>query len=136
MRALLDVNALIAFGIREHEFHERVADWIRELQSEGTLELATCSITELGFVRVVAATAVYGFTAAQARELLLRIKARYTNVFSFITDAHDVSHLPSWVERPRQVTDGHLLRLARKNGAALATLDRGIPGAYLIPPMG
>jgi hypothetical protein len=50
-----------------------------------------------------------------------------------IADTHDISHLPEWVKTPKQITDGHLLQLARANGAVLATLDRRIPGAFLIP---
>lgn len=130
MKSLLDVNALVAFGLREHEFHTRVANWIEAKRSEEGLELTSCSITELGFVRVAGA---YGFRTADARDLLLRIKTRYSNVFSFMVDSHDVSHLPRWVEYPKQVTDGHLLQLAKANGAVLATLDQRIPGAYLIP---
>lgn len=133
MRSLLDVNALVAFGIREHEFHERVANWIEPLLAEGSLELASCSITELGFVRVVAQTPYYGFTTPEARALLLRIKTTYARVFSFITDSHDVTHIPGWVKHPKQVTDGHLLQLAQAHGAVFATLDTRIPGAYLIP---
>ena len=34
----------------------------------------TCSITELGFVRVLAQAPQYGFTVAHARALLLRLK--------------------------------------------------------------
>ena len=30
------------------------------------------------------------------------------------------------------MTDGHLLELARAHGAALVTLDAGIPGALLV----
>jgi predicted nucleic acid-binding protein len=56
MRYLLDVNALVALGFLQHEFHERVAHWIRALASKGVLELATCSMTELGFVRILAAS--------------------------------------------------------------------------------
>jgi hypothetical protein len=52
---------------------------------------------------------------------------------TFISDAHDVSHLPGWVRAPKQVTDGHLSQLASAHGAMLATLDESIPGSYLIP---
>jgi hypothetical protein len=50
-----------------------------------------------------------------------------------IADANDILALPGWVDRPGQVTDGHLLELAVSHGAVLATLDQGIPGAYLLP---
>ena len=133
MKYLLDVSALLAFGITEHQFHDRTTSWVRDLSVTGILELATCSITEIGFVRVVAQTPQYGFTVPEARALLMQIKGRHADVFTFIADDHDASRLPGWVKGPKQVTDGHLVRLAKANGAELATLDRGIPGAFLIP---
>lgn len=133
MRYLLDVSALVAFGIIDHEFHPRVAEWIYGLVSRRALRMCTCSITELGFVRVVAQTLQYGFTASEARSLLLQIKSRHSTQFSFLSDDHDISHVPAWVKGPKQLTDGHLAQLAKANGAVLATLDRGIPGALLIP---
>jgi len=53
--------------------------------------------------------------------------------FSFLPDANDISHLPSWVKTPKQLTDGHLAELAKRNNAMLATLDEKISGSYLIP---
>jgi len=84
-------------------------------------------------VRVLAQAPAYGFTVAQARTLLLRLKEVRTSRLAFIPDAHDVSHLPGWVRAPKQITDGHLSKLASANGAILATLDESIPGSYLIP---
>jgi predicted nucleic acid-binding protein len=130
MTYLLHVNALVALGFMNHEFHDRLASWV---QSADSLNLASCSITELGFVRVLAQAPAYGFTVAQARTLLLRLKEARTCPVRFIPDAHDVSHLPGWVKAPKQITDGHLSKLASANGAVLATLDENIPGSYLIP---
>jgi uncharacterized protein len=130
MMYLLDVNALVALGFLQHEFHGRVALWVRRKQP---LHLATCSITELGFVRVLSQVPVYGFTIGQARTLLLRLKESAAPAFTLFPDSHGVSHLPAWVKTARQITDGHLAQLAKANGAVLATLDRKIPGAFLIP---
>jgi uncharacterized protein len=127
---LLDVNALVALGFINHEFHDRVASWV---QSHDSPNLASCSITELGFVRVLAQAPAFGFTVAQARTLLLRLKEARTSRLTFIPDEHDVSHLPGWVRAPKQITDGHLGKLASANGAVLATLDENIPGSFLIP---
>lgn len=127
MTYLLDVNALVALGFMNHEFHPRVARWIR---SKHSIQLASCSITELGFVRVLAQAPAYGFTVAQARTLLLRLKRAG---FVFLSDDRGISNLPGWVKTPRQITDGHLSGLATANGAVLATLDESIPGSYLIP---
>ena len=127
---LLDVNALVALGFINHEFHARVASWV---QSSNSKQLASCSITELGFLRVLSQAPAYGFTVAQARALLLRLKQARTARLTFILDEHDVSHLPGWVKAPKQITDGHLSKLASAKGAVLATLDESIPGSYLIP---
>ena len=132
MKYLLDVNALVALGFLEHEFHERVARWVRRLAAKGTPELATCSITELGFVRVLAQAPQYGFTVGQACNLLRRLKAARMVSFTFIADGQDISHLPHWVKTAKQTTDGHLAQLAVANSAVLATLDRRIPQAFLI----
>jgi predicted nucleic acid-binding protein len=130
MMYLLDVNALVAFGFQQHEFHRRVVLWV---QREQPARLATCSITELGFVRILTQTAGYGLAVGQARTLLLHLKESSPLQFTFINDSHDVSQLPFWVKTAGQITDGHLAQLAKSNGGLLATLDRKIPGAFLIP---
>jgi uncharacterized protein len=132
MTYLLDVNALVALGFIHHEFHDRVAVW---LQSQQLPLLATCSITELGFVRVLSQAPAYGFTVVQARTALLRLKKAGVVRFGFITDVHDISHLPPWVKTPKQITDGHLVQLANAHGAVLATLDEKVPGSYRIPEL-
>ncbi|HTQ59772.1 MAG TPA: PIN domain-containing protein [Candidatus Solibacter sp.] len=133
MRYLLDVNALLALGVLEHEFHGRVAGWVQRLAARGVPELATCSITELGFVRVLGQAQQYGSSVARARELLLELKKSNKMRCTFIADDRDISHLPRWVRTPKQTTDGHLAELARANEGVLATLDRRIPGAFVIP---
>jgi len=134
MTYLLDVNSLLALGVLHHEFHERVADWVARLAKKGIPDLATCSITELGFVRVLSQAQQYRFSVTQARELLLLLKASESIHCAFISDGHDISHLPKWVKSPKQTTDGHLVELAKANGAQLATLDGKIPGSFLVPP--
>lgn len=84
-------------------------------------ELLSCSITELGFVRVLSNAQPYGYTVEQARNLLVEIKTNPSFPLVFIHDDHDITTLPSWVKRPRQITDGHLLQLATAHGAILAT---------------
>lgn len=130
MKYLLDVNALIALGHLEHAHHERVAHWLRVQRSS---PLLTCSITELGFVRVLAQAPGYGFTVAHAQALLRQIKESPGYSFMLIVDGQDASQLPEWVKASRQTTDGHLVQLANAHGAMLATLDAKIPGAFVIP---
>ena len=138
MKYLLDVNALVALGVLQHEFHSRTANWIHALTiaqpaPEPSSELLTCSITELGFVRVLAQVSQYGLTLGQAQSLLLRVKTQSIVKFRFISDGHDLSQLPRWVKNPKQLTDGHLAALAKAHGGVLATLDTKIPRAFLIP---
>lgn len=133
MKYLLDVNALVALGFFEHVFHEQLARWVRSLAVRGSEELATCAITELGFVRILAQVPQYGLTVNEAKVLLVRMKSAGGVRFSFVTDDQDAARLPGWAASPKHVTDGHLVELARANGAVLATLDRNIPGAFLIP---
>ena len=68
-----------------------------------------------------------------AKSLLQQLKTWKAFPLTFIKDGNDISSLPKWVKSPAQTTDGHLLQLAIANGAVLATLDEGIPGAFLIP---
>jgi hypothetical protein len=72
-------------------------------------------------------------TIEQARTLLVRLTASRLRRFAFIADDHSAERLPRWVKSGRQATDGHLAALATANAATLATLDGGIPGAFLIP---
>jgi predicted nucleic acid-binding protein len=130
MKYLLDVNALTAFGFLDHQFHARVRTWMR---SEDLHPFLTCSITELGFVRVLSQAPGYGYTVTEAKEVLLRLKADKTIPLAFVPDANDISRLPGWVKTPKQTRDGHLVELAAAHEAVVATLDGGIPGAYRIP---
>jgi predicted nucleic acid-binding protein len=127
---LLDVNALVALGFDSHQFHSRVATWVR---AEDAPHLATSSITELGFVRVLAQTPAYDLTVTQARTLLIRLKRSPAARFAFLADGNDISYLPGWVKTPKQITDGHLVKLATANGAVLTTLDENIPGTFVVP---
>ena len=130
MRYLLDVNALIALGIKQHQFHSRVAQWAL-IQRDSVF--LTSSITEIGFVRIVGQAPIYSVDVIQAKTLLTAMKINPTLPLEFIADENDISSLPSWVLRPAQTTDGHLTEVAKAHRAVLATLDERIPDAYLIP---
>ena len=74
---LLNVSALLALGFANHEFHARFTAWLDRLAKDGLPEFATCSITELGFVRILSQTGHYGIhiPVEEARRLLLRLKS-------------------------------------------------------------
>jgi len=129
MRYLFDVNALLALGLLEHEFHPRVRGWVG-LENR---DIATCSITELGFVRVLSNARPYGLSVAEALSLFQGLKSSKNFTLSFIGDHLGAANIPRWVRNSSQLTDGHLLELAASSGAVFATLDANVPGAFLIP---
>jgi uncharacterized protein len=133
MRYLLDVNTLLALAVLEHEFHARVASWVERLRAKALPEFATCSITELGFVRLLGQAQQYGSSVAQARELLMKVKSSDRVRWFSIEDDHDIARLPTWVRTPKQTTDGHLAGLAKAHESILARLDRRMPGAFFVP---
>jgi len=51
---LLDINVLLAFAYDEQGSHQRVTRWIRHIDgTEPELpRFATCSIVDLGFIRI------------------------------------------------------------------------------------
>ena len=53
--------------------------------------LLTCSITELGFVRVTAQAPDYGFTVEQSQALLNRLKTKDKMPLAFLPDGVDIS---------------------------------------------
>ena len=57
MTYLLDLNAFVALGFINHEFHVRLARWVQS----SSPQLTSCPITELGFVRVLAQAPAYGY---------------------------------------------------------------------------
>ncbi len=133
MKYLLDVNALLALGFHEHEFHQRMAGWINHLASRGIPDLASTAITELGFVRILCQAPQYGLRVEDAQALLARFKTQKTIRWTFLPDDLAVERLPRWVKSAKQVTDGHLSELAKAHGAILATFDRGIHGVFIMP---
>jgi len=130
MRYLLDVNALIALAHTGHALHSTAMGWYGNV-SKSAVGFHTCSITELGFLRVSVMTGLQPDIEA-ARQALDALKSSSKVRFELISDDLGAAQLPSFVKKPQAVTDGHLVELARKHSMRLATLDRGIPGALLI----
>ena len=128
MKYLLDVNALVALLIFDHEHHDRAETWIKGLADRD--EVLLCAWTEMGFIRVALA-ARYSADVTTARKILLGFRAARAQT-GFVNDDRRSQHLPPWVKTHAQVGDGHLLSLAESCGAKLATLDQGIPGERVV----
>ncbi len=127
MRALLDVNVLIALLDSDHSLHARAAEWFGSHAHSGW---ASCPITQNGCVRVMASP---GYpNALPVRAVIERLcEATASGLHQFWPD--DVTLLdPGLVDAarihgPRQLTDHYLLALARRHGARFATFDHSIP---------
>ncbi len=134
MNFLLDVNALVAWGWTDHVHHLRVDFWMKGLLSSPHDLAVTTSISEIGFVRVSVlrnpgATDV-ALAAHKLDELLKFVGKKHRFLPDDLSSRRD---FPAWCTSPKHTTDAHLLALAEKHGLQLATLDTGIPGAFLIP---
>jgi len=122
--ALLDVNALVALAWDSHVHHTPMRAWFMANSAAGW---ATCPITESGFVRVSSNPKVLpsAIGVEAARGVLSALRARHGH--RFLTD--DVSagdrDVPA-IAGYRQVTDAHLLTLARRRGVRLVTFDASI----------
>lgn len=131
MRALLDVNVLLALLDADHVDHARARAWI---EAEIGAGWASCAITENGFVRIVSQPRYPSpITPAAAIRRLARATATRHHAFW----PCDVSVLDSKVVRaegllsPRQVTDTYLLAVAVAHGGRFVTFDRNVPLAVV-----
>ena len=130
---LLDVNILIAWSWPDHPEHLRVCAWLRaEIKSDG-VRLATTPITQLGFVRVSGQRSQGRITPQAAGGTLRVLLEALGEIHRFIPDDQQCFAWPAWCLNASGTTDAHLLALASAHRAKLATLDKGIPGAFLIP---
>jgi uncharacterized protein len=132
MRALLDVNVLIALLDAAHVHHPLATAWLRREQKHGW---ASCPITQIGCVRIMSQPAYPGtLRAADVAERLGEACAHAVHVFW--PDSVDLLGSPT-VSGPhvlghRQVTHAYLLTLAVKNRGRLVSFDRRIaPGVVV-----
>jgi uncharacterized protein len=128
MRALLDVNVLIALFDQHHIFHERAHLWLEANTAAG---IATCPITENGVVRVISHPKYSRAFSLAPGDVIQRLSG-FCEAQDHAFWPNDVSLRDSGLfqtERilgTRQVTDVYLLGLAVKNGGRLVTFDQGI----------
>ncbi len=130
MKYLCDVNILLALAHQSHVDHVKVSAWFQSVSPVATV-FYTCSITELGFLRVSVQAGLEP-DITSAKHTLIGLKASSRVPFQLLNDSLGCDTLPKYVKTQSQLTDGHLLELALANGAKLVTLDKGIPGALLV----
>ena len=132
MKYLLDVNVLVAWGWADHADHERVARWIGKVKQVGGGALLTSAVPQLGFVRVSVQRTGGQVLPEEAGRVLAGMLRSLGAGHEFVPDDQEALQWPEWCGSAARTTDAHLVALAKAHGAELATLDQGIPGAYVI----
>ena len=126
MRALLDVNVLIALLDENHTHHATASDWFADHIEHGW---ASCPLTQNGCVRIISQPR-YPNALGVAEAVMRLQEAVATPWHQFLPD--DVSLLDDDVVNrlqllgTRQLTDVYLLALAAAHGARLVTLDKSV----------
>jgi len=134
MRALLDVNVLVALFDQDHTFNERAHQWLEDHLDEG---IATCPLTENGVVRILSHPNYSKSLRLAPAEIVERL-ARFCMAQNHAFWADSVSlREPAvfQIERllgPRQITDLYLLALAVREGGRLITFDEGIAATAVV----
>jgi toxin-antitoxin system PIN domain toxin len=126
MRALLDVNVLIALLDADHASHGRVWEWFSDSAPGGW---ASCPLTQNGCVRIMSH---HGYpNALSVPHVMERLREAVASTHhAFWPD--DLSLLDERVadatriHGPRQLTDLYLLALAVRHGGRFVTFDRAI----------
>ena len=127
MRALLDINVLIALHDRDHVHHALAAQWFARNADKGW---ASCPLTQNGCLRIMSQPAYPG--AQPLATLILMLQQSTATPFHALW-ADDISLLDAahfqhaHMHGPRQLTDLYLLGLAVKNKACLVSFDARIP---------
>lgn len=127
MRALFDVNVLLALFDAEHSRHDDARS-LMTLNCE--FGWASCPLTENGFARIMSRTSYTNPVLTMEAMSILRAQQRESDHEFWpddvsITDADVFDH--SRILGPNQITDLYLLALAVKRDGRLVTFDRGIP---------
>lgn len=128
MRALLDVNVLIALFDQDHIFHERAHLWLEANVAAG---IATCPLTENGVIRVISHPKYSSELSLAPGDVIKRLdgfcEAQDHAFWSDDVSLRDAGLFATdRILGTRQVTDVYLLGLAVSQGGRLVTFDEGI----------
>jgi toxin-antitoxin system PIN domain toxin len=121
---LLDVNVLVALLVPEHQHHAIAVNWFSKAATGGW---ATCTVTELGVIRVCAQLPGTKWSPEEtADRLLMMIVTNREYVWWPSVVAPAVLPEVRSAETGKQVTDRYLLGIARRNRGQVATFDRAL----------
>lgn len=126
MRALLDVNVIIALLDAGHAHHAAATKWLGQNIKHGW---ASCPITQNGAIRILSQPAYPNHVTTTEAAARLR-EATGTIYHEFWPDSVSMldDSLFNWsvLLNARQLTDAYLFMLAVKNKGRFVTFDRGI----------
>jgi uncharacterized protein len=127
VRALLDINVLLALLDSDHVDHRTAREWISAEIQHGW---ASCAITQNGFVRIISQPR-YPSPVPAAEAIARLSRATHSEHHAFwpcevsLLDERIVDR--SRIHGPRQVTDVYLLALAVANRGRFVTFDGAVP---------
>jgi toxin-antitoxin system PIN domain toxin len=132
MRALFDVNVLLALLDQDHLHHLKARQWLTAEIEDGW---ASCALTQNGLVRILSQP---GYPSPLSpSEAAGRLRAATSELHHEFWDCPisllDTSRFDlRRVHGPRQVTDAYLLALAVENGGRFVTLDSRIASGAVL----
>lgn len=127
MRALLDINVLIALFDPDHVSHEPAMAWFARHAKEGW---ASCPLTQNGCVRIMSSPS---YPSPQPVQALVRrlAEACADRIHEFWPDEPSLLDSTAFdatrIHGPRQITDVYLLGLAVRHDSRFVTFDGRIP---------
>lgn len=126
MRALLDVNVLIALLDSAHIYHPLAMAWLTENIEKGW---ASCPLTQNGCIRILSQPAYPNSVPAALIADRLAAACQHPAHF-FWGDSISLLEkgIITWesILGSRQVTDAYLLALAVENDGRFVTFDQGV----------
>lgn len=129
MRALLDINVIIALFDPDHAFHERAHAWWSVNRKRGW---ASCPLTENGAVRIMSHPGYSRKMQFTPGDLIARLREFVDQTdhefWGDVISLRDESlFVDDRIHCSRQLTDLYLLALAISHQGRLVTFDEGIP---------
>ena len=129
MRALLDINILIALFDPDHVFHERAHAWWARNSTAGW---ASCPLTENGLIRIMSNPKYSRVIQFGPSDIISRLTRFVTDTdHEFWADdislRHEAVFKMDRLHSSSSLTDIYLLGLAARHHGRLATFDQAIP---------
>lgn len=122
MNYLFDVNALIAGVYEDHEHHAVMRSWMKVHRDEG---FGVPPLVMTGCLRVL-----MNISGERRPDRIVSAIGAFKIFYRLntVVDQTEIDTLGKWVKGPKQVTDAHLLAIAKHHKLKLVTFDKSIPG--------